>query len=81
MEKPALERLGVLGGPNLAREIADEKVAGSVIASQSQHSKDLVINALESKIFKLYSSNDIKGVEYAGAYVSFMLLVAGLDIN
>ena len=78
MEKPALERLGVLSGPNLAREIADAKVAGSVIASQSQHSKDLVINALESKIFKLYSSNDIKGVEYAGALKNIYAIGCGI---
>ena len=77
-DKTALGRLGVLSGPNLAREIADEKVAGSVIASKSQHSKDLVINALESKIFKLYSSNDIKGVEYAGALKNIYAIGCGI---
>ena len=77
-DKTALERLGVLSGPNLAREIADEKVAGSVIASKSQHSIDLVINALESKIFKLYSSNDIKGVEYAGALKNIYAIGCGI---
>ena len=78
IEKTTLERLGVLSGPNLAREIADEKVAGSVIASKSQLSKDLVINALESKIFKLYSSNDIKGVEYAGALKNIYAIGCGI---
>ena len=77
-DKTALERLGVLSGPNLAREIADEKVAGSVIASKSQHSIDLVIIALESKIFKLYSSNDIKGVEYAGALKNIYAIGCGI---
>jgi len=77
-DRTALERLGVLSGPNLAREIADEKVAGSVIASRSQHSIDLVINALESKIFKLYSSNDIKGVEYAGALKNIYAIGCGI---
>ena len=28
--------VGVLSGPNLAREIADNKIAGTVIASKSQ---------------------------------------------
>ena len=38
----------------------------------------MVINALESKIFKLYSSNDIKGVEYAGALKNIYAIGCGI---
>ena len=59
--------VGVLSGPNLAREIADKKVAGTVIASSSEELITSVKNALSSESFKVYSSNDIQGVELAGA--------------
>ena len=60
-------QVGVLSGPNLAREIADKKVAGTVIASDSKNLINDVKKILSSDTFKIYSSNDIQGVELAGA--------------
>ena len=40
------DKFGVLSGPNLAKEIANEKVAGSVIASHNSELKVLIKNAL-----------------------------------
>ena len=59
--------VGVLSGPNLAKEIAENKVAGTVIASCNKELLDAVKLSLSSETFKIYSSNDIKGVELAGA--------------
>jgi len=50
------DQFGVLSGPNLAKEIANEKVAGSVIASHNPELKALIKNALESEKFKIYES-------------------------
>ena len=52
--------IGVLSGPNLAKEIADNKIAGTVIASPNEDVISLVKFVLSSKTFKIYSSNDIK---------------------
>ena len=57
------DQFGVLSGPNLAKEIANEKVAGSVIASHNKKLKEFIKNALESEKFKIYESADVKGVE------------------
>jgi glycerol-3-phosphate dehydrogenase (NAD(P)+) len=70
--------VGVLSGPNLAREIADKKVAGTVIASSSEELITTVKNALSSESFKVYSSNDIQGVELAGALKNIYAIICGM---
>ena len=72
------DQFGVLSGPNLAKEIANEKVAGSVIASTNSELKALIKNALESEKFKIYESADVKGVEYAGALKNIYAICCGI---
>ena len=72
------DKFGVLSGPNLAKEIANEKVAGSVIASHNTELKALIKNALESDKFKIYESADVKGVEYAGALKNIYAICCGI---
>lgn len=70
--------LGVLSGPNLAKEIADNKVAGSVIASSDNELINSVKSVLSSQTFKIYSSNDIQGVEFAGALKNIYAIICGM---
>ena len=70
--------LGVLSGPNLAKEIADNKVAGSVIASSDNELINSVKSALSSQTFKIYSSNDMQGVEFAGALKNIYAIICGM---
>ena len=72
------DQFGVLSGPNLAKEIANEKVAGSVIASHNAELKAFIKNALESEKFKIYESADVKGVEYAGALKNIYAICCGI---
>ena len=69
---------GVLSGPNLAREIAEMKVAGTVIASRSEDLINDTKNILSSDTFKIYSSNDIYGVELAGALKNIYAIICGI---
>ena len=78
LEKVIGDQFGVLSGPNLAKEIANEKVAGSVIASHNAELKALIKNALESEKFKIYESADVKGVEYAGALKNIYAICCGI---
>jgi len=71
-------QVGVLSGPNLAREIAEKKVAGTVIASSSNVLLDQVKEVLSSDTFKVYSSNDIQGVELAGALKNIYAIICGM---
>ena len=70
--------IGVLSGPNLAKEIADNKIAGTVIASTNEDVISLVKFVLSSKTFKIYSSNDMQGVELAGALKNIYALICGM---
>ena len=71
-------KIGVLSGPNLAKEIAENKLAGTVIASSDEDLLIKVKSALSSKHFKIYSSKDMQGVELAGALKNIYAVVCGM---
>tara|TARA_B100000965_G_scaffold370811_1_gene359215 strand:- start:464 stop:1474 length:1011 start_codon:yes stop_codon:yes gene_type:complete len=70
--------VGVLSGPNLAKEIAEKKIAGTVIASNNNELVNTVKDILSSKTFKIFSSNDIEGVELGGALKNIYAIICGL---
>ena len=70
--------IGVLSGPNLAKEIADKKVAGTVIACSDNELINAVKKVLSSQTFKIYSSNDLQGVELAGALKNIYAIICGI---
>ena len=67
--------VGVLSGPNLAKEIAENKIAGTVIASESNVLINTVKKVLSSKTFKVFSSHDIQGVELGGALKNIYAII------
>ena len=71
-------QVGVLSGPNLAREIAENKVSGTVIASSSKDLINDVKRILSSATFKIYSSDDVQGVELAGALKNIYAIICGM---
>ena len=71
-------KIGVLSGPNLAKEIAENKLAGTVIASPDEDLLITVKSVLSSKHFKIYSSKDMHGVELAGALKNIYAIVCGM---
>ena len=70
--------VGVLSGPNLAKEIAEKKVTGTVIASNDDSLINDVKETLSSDTFKIYSSDDIQGVELAGALKNIYAIICGI---
>jgi glycerol-3-phosphate dehydrogenase (NAD(P)+) len=71
-------QIGVLSGPNLAKEIAENKVSGTVIASSSKDLINDVKEILSSETFKIYSSDDVQGVELAGALKNIYAIICGM---
>jgi glycerol-3-phosphate dehydrogenase (NAD(P)+) len=71
-------RIGALSGPNLAKEIAEAKVAGTVIASENESLTFEIKSMLSSKTFKVFSSQDIQGVELAGALKNIYAICCGI---
>ena len=72
------DKVGALSGPNLAKEIAEEKVAGTVIASYNQGIAIEVKAMLSSNTFKVFSSQDMQGVELAGALKNIYAICCGI---
>lgn len=71
-------RIAVLSGPNLAREIAAGKPAGSVVASVDADLAAELASVLGGDRFRLYTNPDVVGVELAGALKNVVALAAGM---
>ncbi len=76
-EMPANPR-GVLSGPNLAREIADGQITGSVIASDDPTINTTIHDLLHSESFLIYGSSDMYGVELGGALKNVYAILSGV---
>jgi glycerol-3-phosphate dehydrogenase (NAD(P)+) len=77
-EELAGARVAVLSGPNLAREIAAGKPAGSVVASEDAALADEVAALLAGDRFRVYTNPDVIGVELCGALKNVIALAAGM---
>jgi len=72
------DKVGALSGPNLAKEIADKKIAGTVIASSNKTLSSEIKTILSSNTFKVFSSADTQGVELAGALKNIYAICCGI---
>ena len=77
-EELPTQSIGVLSGPNLAKEIMAKQLTGSVIASEDQALISLVQDTLSSSLFRVYSGSDMYGVELGGALKNIYAIMAGL---
>ncbi len=77
LEETVVQRVGCFSGPNLAREIADGQLAGTVVASRFDEVIYEGRKALESRNFKVFYSHDIKGVELIGVLKNIMAIASG----
>jgi glycerol-3-phosphate dehydrogenase (NAD(P)+) len=69
--------VGVLSGPNLAKEIGKRELAATVIASENSELRRNVQDALSCSYFRVYASNDLYGVELGGALKNIYAIVSG----
>ena len=70
--------LGVLSGPNLAKEIALHELTASVIASEVSDLRQEVQKVLGCGYFRVYASADVQGVELGGALKNIYAVMAGI---
>ncbi|NIB41350.1 NAD(P)H-dependent glycerol-3-phosphate dehydrogenase [Pseudomaricurvus alkylphenolicus] len=71
-------RIGVLSGPNFAREIVQQQQTGTVIASDDETVIKSIQTALSSPTFRVYANRDRYGVELGGALKNIYAIVSGL---
>lgn len=72
------ERIVVVSGPNLAREIAQKQPAAAVVASQSPLMRARVAEACAAPYFRPYLGGDVVGTEIAGATKNVIALACGI---
>ncbi|WIM68720.1 NAD(P)H-dependent glycerol-3-phosphate dehydrogenase [Corynebacterium breve] len=71
-------RIAVLTGPNLAREIAEEQPAATVIACIDENRAKLVQAACATGYLRPYTNTDVIGCEISGACKNVIALACGM---
>ena len=72
------ERIAALSGPNLAGEVIAGKPALTVVAAADEPARRLVQDTLMSPAFRVYTSDDVVGVELGGSLKNIIALAAGM---
>lgn len=70
-------KVAVLSGPNLSREIVAGLPASTVIASHDPAVTEFVQQLIMTPLFRVYTHNDVIGVELAGALKNIIAIGAG----
>ncbi len=68
----------VLSGPTFAKEVAKNLPTAITLASNSEQLTRDVITVLHSPTFRLYSNNDMIGVEYGGSIKNVLAIATGI---
>ena len=77
LDVPA-ERVAVVSGPNLAKEIAAQQPTGTVVSCPDETNARLVAAACTTPYFRPYTNTDVVGVELCGAAKNVIALVVGI---
>jgi len=75
------ERIAVVSGPNLAKEIAYREPAASVIASADEEVAKRLQALCHSRAFRPYTSVDVLGCELGGAYKNVVGISVGMAVG
>jgi glycerol-3-phosphate dehydrogenase (NAD(P)+) len=72
------DRVAVVSGPNLAREIAEEQPAATVVACTEKARAELLQRACFTPYLRSYTNPDVVGCELGGAVKNVIALAAGM---
>jgi glycerol-3-phosphate dehydrogenase (NAD(P)+) len=72
------DRIGVLTGPNLAREVAEGQPTASVVAIGDAATGDVLQQLFMTATFRVYTNPDVVGCEIAGALKNVVAIAAGI---
>jgi glycerol-3-phosphate dehydrogenase (NAD(P)+) len=71
-------RIGALSGPSFAREVARGDPTAITAASQDEEVAQVVQIALSDPRFRIYTNNDVIGVELGGSLKNVIAIAAGV---
>ncbi|AMO59842.1 glycerol-3-phosphate dehydrogenase NAD(P)+ [Mycolicibacterium phlei] len=72
---------GILAGPNIAREVAEGYAAAAVLAMPDQHLAATLAQLFRTKRFRTYTTDDVVGVEMAGALKNVYAIAVGMGYS
>ncbi|MGZ4713551.1 MAG: NAD(P)H-dependent glycerol-3-phosphate dehydrogenase [Acidimicrobiia bacterium] len=72
------DRIGVLTGPNLAREVALGQPTASVVAIEDPDTATELQSLFMTATFRVYTNPDVVGCEIAGALKNVIAIAAGI---
>lgn len=75
------ERVAVISGPNLAKEIAARQPAASVVACTDLEVAARLQRACNSGYFRPYTNHDVLGCELGGAVKNVIALAVGMSVG
>jgi len=75
------ERIAVVSGPNLAKEIARREPAASVVACPDEDVAKRLQGMFHTAAFRPYTSTDVLGCEIGGAYKNVVGLAVGMAVG
>lgn len=78
-EETCCRKIGVLSGPNLAKEILQNHPSATVVASPFEEVVSLAQSLMTSTYFRVYGHEDVVGAEIAGALKNIIALASGMS--
>ncbi|MDA2962668.1 MAG: NAD(P)-dependent glycerol-3-phosphate dehydrogenase, partial [Actinomycetota bacterium] len=75
------ENVAIITGPNLANELILRQPAGAVVAAHTTIVAQKVVKLFATPYYRVYTSTDILGCEFAGAIKSIIALAVGMSIG
>jgi glycerol-3-phosphate dehydrogenase (NAD(P)+) len=75
------DRIAVVSGPNLSKEIAMREPAASVVACADESVAQLVQDRIHGSMFRPYTSVDVVGCEIGGAYKNVVGIAVGMAVG
>lgn len=70
--------VAVISGPNFAKEVANNSPTATTIASQDKNFLKDLVTRFHSKNFRVYTSDDVAGVELGGAMKNVLAIAVGI---
>ncbi|MEM8585579.1 MAG: NAD(P)H-dependent glycerol-3-phosphate dehydrogenase [Bacteroidota bacterium] len=77
-QETSVVRVGIMSGPNLARELLDGQPTATLIASKFQEVIERAKEVLKSEQLHVFGSYDLLGAELAGALKNVIALGSGI---
>lgn len=72
---------GILAGPNIAREVGEGYAAAAVLAMPDHHLAARLAQLFRTRRFRVYTTDDVIGVEMAGALKNVYAIAVGMGYS